>query len=69
MIVTLGAPATKLLLKTRVGITRLRGEWHDFFGVPVMPTFHPAYLLRAYTKENRLKVWEDLKAAKARIDE
>ena len=68
-IVALGSPAAKTLLGTRVGITRLRGEWHDFFGIPVMPTFHPAYLLRAYTKENRRKVWEDLKAARARIDE
>jgi DNA polymerase len=68
-IVALGSPAAKTLLDTRTGITRLRGEWHDFHGIPVMPTFHPAYLLRAYTRENRLKVWEDLKAAKARIDE
>jgi len=67
-IVALGSPAAKTLLGTRTGITRLRGEWHDFHGIPVMPTFHPAYLLRAYTRENRLKVWEDLKAAKARID-
>ena len=50
-------------------VTRLRGHWHDFHGIPVMPTFHPAYLLRVYTKENRTKVWEDLKAARARIDE
>ena len=69
VIVALGSPAAKTLLNTRTGITRLRGEWHDFFGIPVMPTFHPAYLLRAYTRENRLKVWEDLKAAKTRIDE
>ena len=68
VIVALGSPAAKTLLGTRTGITRLRGQWHDFFGTPVMPTFHPAYLLRVYTRENRLKVWEDLKAAKARID-
>ena len=68
-IVTLGSPATKTLLETKVGITRMRGEWHDYNGIPVMPTFHPAYLLRAYTVENRRKVWEDLKAARARIDE
>ena len=69
VIVTLGSPATKLLLNTKVGITKLRGVWQSFSGIPVMPTFHPAYLLRAYTKENRRKVWEDLKAARARIDE
>ena len=68
VIVTLGSPATRLLLDTRVGITRLRGTWHQFRGIPVMPTFHPAYLLRAYTKENRRKVWEDLRAARSRLD-
>jgi DNA polymerase len=69
VIVTLGSPATKTLLNTKVGITKLRGSWHSCAGVAVMPTFHPAYLLRAYTPENRRKVWEDLKAARARVDE
>jgi len=69
VIVTLGAPATKTVLGTKVGITRLRGTWHSYKGIPVMPTFHPAYLLRAYTPENRRKVWEDLKAARARTDQ
>ncbi len=69
VIVALGSPAAKLLLHTKVGITRLRGIWHSYGGIPVMPTFHPAYLLRAYTPENRRKVWEDLKAARARLDE
>lgn len=69
VIVTLGSPATKRLLGTRLGITRLRGHWHAYRGIPVMPTFHPAYLLRAYTQENRRKVWQDLQAARARLDE
>jgi DNA polymerase len=69
VIVALGSPAAKTLLNTRVGITKLRGTWHSYAGIPVMPTFHPAYLLRAYTPENRRKVWEDLKAARARVDE
>ncbi|MCP3978796.1 MAG: uracil-DNA glycosylase [bacterium] len=68
VIVTLGAPATRLLLQTRIGITKLRGTWHEFNGVPVMPTFHPAYLLRRYTVENRRAVWEDLQAARSRMD-
>jgi DNA polymerase len=68
VIVTLGSPATKTLLGTKAGITRLRGTWHSYRGIPVMPTFHPAYLLRAYTQENRRIVWEDLKAARARMD-
>jgi DNA polymerase len=69
VIVTLGAPAARTLLRTKIGITKLRGTWKSFRGIPVMPTYHPAYLLRAYTVENRRKVFDDLKAASARIDE
>lgn len=69
VIVTLGSPAVQTLLGTKVGITKLRGTWHEFRGIPVMPTFHPAYLLRAYTPENRRLVWSDLQAAKQRMDE
>lgn len=65
-IVTLGAPATKLILQTDVGITRIRGTWgryeHGDVSIPVMPTFHPAYLLRQYTEENRRLVWSDMQA-------
>jgi DNA polymerase len=68
VLVALGAPATKTLLGTRTGITQIRGNWGAFRGIPVMPTFHPAYLLRVYTPENRRKVWEDLKAARAKMD-
>jgi DNA polymerase len=68
VIVTLGSPATKTLLSTKVGITKLRGTWQSYRGIPVMPTFHPAYLLRAYTEKNRRLVWDDLKAARARMD-
>ena len=68
-IVALGSSAAKMLLDTKVGITALRGKWGSFRGIPVMPTFHPAYLLRQYTKENRQAVFDDLKAARARIDE
>jgi DNA polymerase len=63
VIVALGKPATSLLLGRDVSITRVRGTWHDYRGYPVMPTFHPAFLLRQYTAENRRLVWEDLKAA------
>jgi len=69
VVVALGSPASKTLLDTKVGITTLRGRWGLFRGVPVMPTFHPAYLLRKYTAENRLAVFNDLKAARARMDE
>ena len=73
MIVTLGGPASKLLLDTTMGITRLRGVWGVYrtgtLEVPVMPTFHPAFVLRQYTPENRRKVWEDLKLALERARE
>ncbi len=62
-IVALGKPAASLLLGHDVAISRVRGTWHDYRGFPVMPTFHPAFLLRQYTPENRRLVWEDLKAA------
>ena len=65
-IVALGKPATSLLLGRDVAITRLRGTWQEYRGIPVMPTFHPAYVLRQYTPENRRLVWDDLKAALAR---
>ncbi|HVH05175.1 MAG TPA: uracil-DNA glycosylase [Myxococcota bacterium] len=66
VIVTLGKPAASLLLGRDVSITKVRGLWHDYRGTPVMPTFHPAFLLRQYTEQNRRLVWEDLKAAKER---
>jgi len=63
VIVALGKPAASLLLGRNVAITRLRGTWHEVAGIPLMPTLHPAYVLRQYTPENRRNVWEDLKAA------
>ena len=63
-IMTLGSPSTKFVLKTKEGITRLRGRWASWeegdLQIPVMPTFHPAYLLRNYTKDTRKQVWSDL---------
>ena len=67
-IVTLGRPATSTLLGRAVSITRVRGQWLEWSGFPVMPTFHPAYLLRNYTRETRQAVWDDLKAVRARVD-
>ena len=69
VIVALGKPAASLLLGRDVAITRVRGTWQDYHGIPVMPTFHPAFILRQYTPENRRLVWEDLKAAQARCDD
>jgi DNA polymerase len=69
VIVALGKPATSLLLGREVAITRVRGTWQSYKGIPLMPTFHPAFVLRQYTEENRRAVWTDLRAALARVRE
>lgn len=69
VIVTLGKPAANFLLENNASMGSMRGRWHEFRGVPLMPTYHPAYLLRAYTPENRKKVWSDLQAALAKLTE
>ena len=66
VIVVLGNTAMKNLLDTREGITKLRGRFQDYKGIKVMPTFHPAYLLR--TPERKREVWEDLKKVRAYLD-
>ena len=58
VIVTLGRVATQALLATQAPLTRIRGRWQRFGKIPVMPTFHPSYLLR-FPKE-RHKTWEDM---------
>lgn len=60
VIVALGATAVRGLLKVETGITKLRGSWHTFEGIPVMPTFHPAYLLR--NPPAKKEAWLDLQA-------
>jgi DNA polymerase len=61
VIVALGATALEGLLgKTAQGITRLRGRWQTFGGIPLMPTYHPAYLLRNQSPAEKRKVWEDM---------
>ena len=67
VLVTLGAPAVKHLTGTTEGVMKIRGHWMSYRGIPVMPTYHPSFVLRAYTEENRRKVWEDLKAALKRV--
>ncbi len=66
LIVTLGNPATQGLLETKVGITKIRGEFQPyprFPGIYVLPTFHPAYLLRSPDKKR--EAWDDLKKVRA----
>jgi uracil-DNA glycosylase len=66
VIVVLGNTATRNLLNTKVGITRLRGHFQDYHGVKVMPTFHPAYLLRDPSKKQ--ETWQDLKKVRDYLD-
>lgn len=80
VIVALGLPASRVLLGTQDSMGRLRGRWGRCCGaatlglgamaedgVPVMPTYHPAFLLRSYTPDNRAKVWSDLQQVMRRL--
>ena len=61
VIVTLGRPATTYMLNSKLAMGVLRGRWHAWRGIKLMPTFHPSYVLRVYTEEIRAAVWSDLK--------
>lgn len=63
VIITLGHPATCALLHVQKPMHMLRGTWHAYKGIPVMPTFHPSYVLRRYTKQVRSQVHEDTQKA------
>ena len=65
VIVTLGNVPTQNLLNTKQGITKIRGTWQTYEGIPVMPTFHPAYLLRSPGEKG--KVWADIKMVMERL--
>lgn len=74
LIVALGAPAAKTLLNTTQSIGKLRGQFHEFYlsgvtgdgpSIPVLPTYHPAYLLRS--PEEKGKSWADLQMAMDRL--
>ena len=67
VIVTLGLPSAKYMLQSNSTMGRLRGQWHEWRGIKLMPTFHPAYVLRSYTNEVRAAVWDDLKKVMAEI--
>ncbi len=66
VIVVMGNTALRNLLEVREGITRVRGQFQDFRGIKVMPTFHPAYLLRDPSKKR--ETWEDLKKVRDYLD-
>ena len=67
VMVALGATAVEGLLGKTEGITRLRGKWQNYQGIPLMPTYHPAYLLRTQLTTDKRKVWEDMMAVMGRM--
>lgn len=60
VLVALGGTAVEGLLGKTVGITRLRGNWQTYRGTPLMPTYHPAFLLRNQDLATKRLVWEDM---------
>ncbi len=60
VLVALGATAVEGLLGKTIGITKLRGHWQTYRGTPLMPTYHPAYLLRNQALSEKRRVWEDM---------
>lgn len=67
VVISLGNTPTKALLNTKKSITQTRGEFYDFHGIKLMPTFNPAYLLRDPSKKR--EVWEDMKMIRAFLSE
>ena len=65
VIIAFGNTPTRALLRTKKPISQMRGEFHDYDGTPLMPTFNPAYLLRDPTKKR--EVWEDMKKVRAHL--
>lgn len=60
VIVALGAVALQTLLAVKLGISKTRGRWYEFKRVPLMPTYHPAFLLRNQKVELKRETWEDM---------
>jgi len=74
IIIALGAHAARTLLDTTKSIGQLRGHFEEYYAgigrppIKLMATYHPAYLLRSYSPENRRRVWEDMKKVLAELD-
>jgi uracil-DNA glycosylase family 4 len=68
VLVALGATAMEGLLGETEPMARLRGRWHEFSGIPLMATYHPAYLLRNQSLGEKRKVWEDLLLVLERLE-
>ena len=67
VIIAFGNTPTRALLHTKKPISKVRGEFHDYQGAKLMPTFNPAYLLRDPTKKR--EVWEDMKKVRDYLGE
>lgn len=67
-LVALGATAMEGLLGETQPMARLRGRWHEFNGIPLMATYHPAYLLRNQSESEKRKVWEDMLLVLERLE-
>ena len=68
IIVALGKTAVEGLLEQQVAITRFRGTWQTYRGIPLMPTFHPAYLLHQQSLTSKRKLWEDMLAVMEKLN-
>ena len=71
ILVTLGNVPTQWFLKSQDGITKLRGVWHDWQGMKLLPLYHPAYLLRNASREAgspKWHTWQDVRMLKAALD-
>jgi uracil-DNA glycosylase len=68
VVLSLGSVATQALLRTRAPIGQLRGRVHPYGDAVLVPTFHPAFLLRNPGQEYKRMAWEDLKLAKREYD-
>ena len=68
VLVALGAVAVEGLLGSRGTMRELRGRWHSYSGMPLMITYHPAYLLRNQTPSEKRKVWEDMLQVLERLE-
>ncbi|HUR46188.1 MAG TPA: uracil-DNA glycosylase, partial [Candidatus Saccharimonadales bacterium] len=67
VLVALGATAVEGLLDKQVFITKLRGQWQTYRGIPLMPTFHPSYLLRNQALHEKRRLWEDMLQVMERV--
>ncbi len=67
VLVALGGTAVEGLLGKTVGITKLRGQWQTYRGIPLMPTYHPAYLLHNQAMSEKRNVWEDMLAVMEKL--